>query len=78
MSAWAKGITAITIDNAEKVEKRIAKLESTNAETDKLYIKIYEDYANAVIDKDRFQLLSTHNQEKQTQGKAEVEQARCF
>jgi len=71
-----KGMTSVSADNAERTEKRIAKLVSANAETDRLYIKIYEDYSNGVIDKNRFQLLSAHYEEKQAKNKTDIEKLR--
>jgi len=37
------GMTTSTAENADRLERKIAKLETENAETDRLYIKIYED-----------------------------------
>jgi len=68
------GMTAKNAVNTEKLERDIVKLEKECADTDKLYIKSYEDYSNGLIDKDNFQLLSTHYSEKQNQQRSLIEQ----
>lgn len=71
------GMASQSTENADKLEKRIRKLEAENADTDRLYIKCYEDYSNGIIDKSRFQLLSSHYTEKQSQNNALIEKYRA-
>jgi BMFP domain-containing protein YqiC len=67
------GMASQSAENTEKLEKRIAKLETENADYNRLYIKCYEDYSNGLIDKDRFLLLSAHYSEKQNKNKETIE-----
>lgn len=54
-------------------KKRLAQAEKRISELDRLFIKIYEDNANAKISDERFAMMSKNYEDKQSQLKVEVQ-----
>ena len=52
-------------ERSDKTKAEIEKLKSRNAELDRMYIKLYEDYSGGVLSEKKFTMLSAHYEQEQ-------------
>ena len=53
------------VNNRENIQKKLEKLEKKLLESDRQFIKLYEDFTKQLVSEQQFRMLSTHfEQEK--------------
>ncbi|MCM1376351.1 MAG: recombinase family protein [Muribaculum sp.] len=60
-----RGMNESSVARSEKTKAEIDRLKSRNAELDKMYIRLYEDYSGGKLSEKKFTMMSAHYEQEQ-------------
>ena len=60
-------------NNRENIQKKLEKLEKKLLESDRQFIKLYEDFTKQLVSEQQFRMLSTHFEQEKKETTEEIE-----
>lgn len=61
------------VNNRENIQKKLEKLEKKLLESDRQFIKLYEDFTKQLVSEQQFRMLSTHFEQEKKETTEEIE-----
>ena len=61
------------VNNRENIQKKLEKLEKKLLESDRQFIKLYEDFTKQLVSEQQFRMLSTHFEQEKKATTEEIE-----
>ena len=65
-------------NNRENIQKKLEKLEKKLLESDRQFIKLYEDFTKQLVSEQQFRMLSTHFEQEKKETTEEIEKLKTM
>jgi len=63
-----------SVEQSGKIKVELGKLKERNAELDRMFIKLYEDYSEGILNETRFTMLSSHYEQEQKENAGKIDE----